>query len=64
MFEFDVQAISCGHCVKAVNEAIKEIDPAASVDVQLDSKKVKVESVAGRQALVEALTEAGYPPAD
>jgi copper chaperone len=63
MLEFDVQAMSCGHCVRAVSEAIREIDPEARVDVDLDSKKVTVESSAARPALVEALTEAGYPPA-
>jgi copper chaperone CopZ len=39
MFEFDVQAMSCGHCVKAVNEAIKEIDPAARVESSWTARK-------------------------
>jgi copper chaperone len=62
MIEFDVQAMSCGHCVRAVTEALQEVDPAAKVDVDLAGKKVKVESAADRAKLVEALTEAGYPP--
>jgi len=62
MIEFQVPAISCGHCVRAVTEAVKEVDPAAKVDVEVDSKKVQVESSAARAALVAALTEAGYPP--
>jgi copper chaperone len=62
MIEFKVPAISCGHCVRAVSEALKEVDPAATVEVDIDSKKVSVESTAERPKLVEALTEAGYPP--
>jgi copper chaperone len=62
MIEFDVQAVSCGHCVRAVTEAVREVDPAAKVDVDLDRKKVTVESSADRATLARALSEAGYPP--
>ena len=62
MIEFQVPAISCSHCVRAVNEAVKEIDPNAQVDVNLETKKVNVESSADRARLAEALAEAGYPP--
>jgi copper chaperone len=62
MIEFDVQAMSCGHCVRAVTEALQEVDPAAKVDVDLAGKKVKVESAADRAKLAQALTDAGYPP--
>ena len=59
--EFDIPAISCGHCVKAVTEAVQSLDPAAKVSVDLTSKKVRVETSQDRTALVAALTEAGYP---
>lgn len=62
MIEFQVPAISCGHCVRAVNEAVKEVDPQAKVDVNVETKKVNVESSADRAKLAQALTEAGYPP--
>jgi copper chaperone len=62
MIEFQVPAISCGHCVRAVNEAVKEVDPQAKVDVNVETKKVNVHSSADRAKLVHALTEAGYPP--
>jgi copper chaperone len=62
MIEFHLPAMSCGHCVRTVTEAVQEIDPKARVDVDLDSKKVQVESNADRTALTQALTEAGYPP--
>ena len=59
--EFDIPAISCGHCVKAVTEALQSLDPAAKVSVDLASKKVTVQTSQERPALVAALTEAGYP---
>ena len=63
MIQFNIQAMSCGHCVKAVTEAVKSVDPQALVDVDLGTKQVKVESQAQRGQLVEALTQAGYAPA-
>ncbi|WP_147482136.1 heavy-metal-associated domain-containing protein, partial [Pseudomonas syringae] len=41
---FTVQGMTCGHCVRAVTEAIKNDDPAAEVQVELASKQVKVQS--------------------
>ena len=63
MIEFQIPAMSCGHCVQAVTEAVKTADPAAEVNIDLPSKTVRVQTTADRQALVEQLTEAGYTPA-
>jgi copper chaperone len=59
--EFDIPAISCGHCVKAVTEAVKQVDPAAQVSVDLESKKVTVQTTRERDAVAAALADAGYP---
>jgi copper chaperone len=63
MIQFNIPTMSCGHCVKAVTEAVHEVDPQAKVDVNLDTKKVDVDSAADRQRIVRALVEAGYSPA-
>ena len=63
MIEFNIPQMSCGHCVKAVTEAVHEVDPKAKVDVNLGTKKVNVDSQAERQKIVDALAEAGYAPA-
>lgn len=63
MIEFDVQAMSCGHCVSTVTQTIKQVDPQAKVEVDLARKKVKVESGQDRASIANALTEAGYPTA-
>jgi len=61
MIEFEVKDMSCGHCVGAVTKAVKQVDPAAVVQVDLASKKVSVDSSKERSLIAEALTEAGYP---
>lgn len=63
MIEFDIAALSCGHCVRAVTEAVHEVDPSARVDVDLARKHVTVQSQADRERLKAALAEAGYAPA-
>ena len=62
MIQFNIQAMSCGHCVAAVTQAVKTVDPQAEVDVDLGSHIVRVETSQPREALARALTEAGYPP--
>jgi copper chaperone len=63
MIEFTVPGMSCSHCVSMVTKTVQSVDPQAKVDVDLASKKVRVESTQPRQPIAEALTEAGYPPA-
>ncbi|PTT89539.1 copper resistance protein CopZ, partial [Pseudomonas sp. HMWF005] len=35
---FNVQGMSCGHCVNAITRAVQAKDPAASVRVDLAAK--------------------------
>ena len=62
MLEFDVQAMSCDHCVKAVTQAVRTVDPQADVQVDLQAKTVRVQTGADRARVAAALTEAGYAP--
>jgi len=63
MLEFDIPNISCGHCVRAVTEAVQAADPQAQVKVDLPTHHVSVQSSATRETLVAQLVQAGYPPA-
>ncbi|SAL81466.1 heavy metal transport/detoxification protein [Caballeronia choica] len=60
MTEFEVQGMSCQHCVAAVTRSIQEIDPQAQVSVDLERGRVAVESTQSADALKEAIDEAGY----
>jgi len=62
MFEFNVDAMSCGHCVSAVTKAVKGADPQAKVEVDLTNHKVRVETTEDRETVAAALADAGYPP--
>ena len=57
---FQVSGMSCGHCVRAVTEAVHEVDPGAAVQVDLSQQAVLVRSEADRARLGAAITEAGY----
>ena len=62
MLELTIQSMTCGHCTSTVTQAVKSVDPEAEVNVDLATKKLRVETTAGREAVVGALTDAGYPP--
>ncbi|WPN47813.1 MULTISPECIES: cation transporter [unclassified Pseudomonas] len=57
---FNVEGMSCGHCVKAITQAVQAKDPAASVRVDLKAREVGVESALTAQQVVEAISEEGY----
>lgn len=61
MYELQVDNMSCGHCVKAVTRAVQALDPAASVEVDLASKTVKVGTGAALADVKAAIEEADYP---
>jgi len=61
LIQFQIPAMSCGHCVKAVTQAVQSVDAQAQVAVDLGTKQVQVESQAPRERLVQALADAGYP---
>lgn len=63
MIEFKIDSMSCGHCVGVITKTVKQLDPAATVEADVSSKIVKVESAQSRDALAAALTGAGYAPA-
>jgi len=58
---FNVQGMSCGHCVKAITSAVQAKDPAASVRVDLAAKEVGVESSLSPEQVIEVISEEGYP---
>ncbi|PRX28381.1 copper chaperone [Paraburkholderia sp. BL18I3N2] len=58
--EFQVEGMSCQHCVTAVTNAIREHDNGAQVRVDLASGRVAVESAQPAETLKAAIDEAGY----
>jgi copper chaperone len=58
--EFQVEGMSCQHCVTAVTNAIREHDAGAQVRVDLASGRVTVDSAQPVDLLKAAIDEAGY----
>jgi copper chaperone len=57
---FLVKGMTCGHCVRAVTEAVKSVDQQADVKVDLASGKVEVQTQQDRGAIARAIAEEGY----
>lgn len=63
--EIKISGMSCGHCVKAVENSIKSLRGINRVSVDLAAGKAAVdfdESAASLEDIKNAVTEAGYVP--
>jgi copper chaperone len=60
MIEFQVEGMSCQHCVAAVTRAVQALDADARVQVELQSGCVRVESKQNADELSTAIADAGY----
>lgn len=61
MYQLQVENMTCGHCVKAVTQAVQSVDPQAQVQIELADKSVRVGTDKGLDAVRAAIEEAGYP---
>ncbi|MEJ7813440.1 MAG: heavy-metal-associated domain-containing protein [Gemmatimonadaceae bacterium] len=60
-----VSGMSCGHCVKAVGDALRQVAGVAVEGVTIGSATVSYDpAVAGPAAISRAIVEAGYVPGD
>jgi len=61
MLKFTVPDMSCGHCVDTVTKAVKGVDADATVNVDLTTKTVAIETTAEPASISKAIEAAGYP---
>ena len=59
-----VTGMTCGGCTKALTRAIQMQDARATVQVDLTTQKVEIESWLDREALITIVTNAGFPAAN
>lgn len=57
---FEVQGMSCGHCEKAITQALQLADPQAQVRIDRAANRVEVDSSKDRTTLADAIREEGY----
>jgi copper chaperone len=63
MIAFEVNDMTCGHCVKAITDAVKAADSLADVRIDLARHRVEIEAgAADAAALAGVIREAGYTP--
>ncbi|ONF97132.1 heavy-metal-associated domain-containing protein [Sphingomonas jeddahensis] len=59
--QFHVPDMSCGSCVRHINEAIATTDPAAKIEADTVSRKITVTTAASQEEICRVLAEDGYP---
>lgn len=63
MFAYQVNDMTCGHCVIAITKAVQALDVGAKVDADLNRHMVFVESTSATgSAISQAIRGAGYEP--
>lgn len=63
MITFEVKDMTCGHCVSTITKALRAVDKEATVQIDLPSHRVQIESPeADADELRDAIQEAGYTP--
>jgi copper chaperone len=60
MHQLNISDMSCGHCVSAIEKAVKAVDPNAGVAVNLQARTASIESAFGADAFIAAISDAGY----
>ncbi len=55
-----VQDMSCQHCVKRINDALRGLDGVEEVVIDLEQKLVEVSGTAGVDTVINVIKGAGY----
>ena len=56
-----VTGMTCGHCEKAVKQAIKDVDANATIEIKRTENLVIVDTAETTETIVAAITAEGYP---
>ena len=62
MIEFTVNDMTCGHCASTISRAVKDVDAASRCEIDLDRKKIRIQSTEPAADFKVAIEEAGYTP--
>ncbi len=55
-----VEGMTCGHCEQTVEEALEDVDGVTAATADRERESATIEGSAETDALVSAVTEAGY----
>ena len=63
MLSFNVQDMTCGHCARAITQAVQAVDAQAQVRIDIPTHRVDITpGQADAERLAAAIREAGYTP--
>ncbi|MEO6660510.1 MAG: heavy-metal-associated domain-containing protein [Burkholderiaceae bacterium] len=63
MIAFEVNDMTCGHCVSTITKAVQGVDKDAKLEIDLASHRVQIQpGDSDARTLSDAITEAGYTP--
>ena len=63
MLDLTIPDMTCGGCARGVTAAIKAVDPAAELVIDIPTHKVRVKTSASAESVKTAVAEAGFTPA-
>ena len=60
MQRFWIANMKCGGCAKGVTASLRQADPQAKIDINLDSREASVTSTVNTARLEQALRDGGW----
>ncbi len=57
---FTVQGMTCGHCEKAITQAMLALDAQACIVIDRTVQRVEIDSTVERDTLAQAMVDEGY----
>ena len=64
MIEFRIEDMTCSHCASTITKAVHALDQAATVEVDLSEKRVRIDSRIGETKVAAAIRGAGFTPVE
>ncbi|MGB3393308.1 MAG: heavy-metal-associated domain-containing protein [Stenotrophomonas sp.] len=59
--QLHIDNMTCGGCARSVTAAVKDVDANATVEIDLPTKRVRIESAQPPERFTQALEDAGFP---
>lgn len=60
VYELKIEGMTCGHCVRAVQQALSSVPGVRKADVEVGHAHVEADDTVTREKLVDAIDEEGY----
>jgi copper chaperone len=63
MLKFKVEAMSCGHCVRTIEDALSKLAPAGAIRIDLARQEVSIAGDLDPALAIAAMKAVGYEAA-